>query len=236
MDKMDAYISYYTGEESADLIKTAARHQSGGPYIVIMDTVFDDGALKLKNTLAHLGYDALIIPVYKTDFSDLFNLIIQTYLRIKATLKGQYAENPKDDFEMGFEIGNLDPFKAGIFFLAVSQGYGKIINTEGKHSTELNIPMLPDVKTINYNTYVTLKIIHDNEKISYKDFKSIFFEKDIQDKTDEEVEKFYSTHNNAYKIIDRLSKRGWIKENRTDKTYELTSLGETALMLKESEN
>ena len=236
MDKMDAYISYYTGEESADLIKTALRYHPGSPRIVIMDTVFDDGALKLKNTLAQLGYETLIIPVDKTDFSDLFNLVIQTYFRIKAALKGQYAENPNVNFEIGFEISGLNPFLAGTFFLAVSRGYGKIVNTEGKHSTELNIPILPDIKSINYNAYLALKIIHNSEKISYKDFKSIFFEKDIQDKTEEEVEKFYSTHNNAYKIIDRLSKRGWIKENRSNKTYELTSLGEIALMLKESDN
>lgn len=225
---MKTYIGLYTGESSKEILTKSLVNLGGSPDVHIVDLIYDDGCLEVKDALNRIGVKCKIEAGEGSNFDQISNLVS----RICIELKIDEMNTGTSQREFFFEIGNLDGIQSGAMFLTAFRNGGEVIcytNSKVEHLTK--IKPLPNVDRKGYTTQVILDTLFENDRLDYGSIRDKIYESEIAGMDEEERTEFFNTHHNTYKVLQNLIEEGWVKLDKNSKMYSITAEGNTARVL-----
>ncbi|MBE6519970.1 MAG: hypothetical protein E7Z68_02470 [Thermoplasmata archaeon] len=226
---MTLYIAYYNGEKSGPVIKDTLRVLGKDPEVILLDTVFDDGSLRLKSSLEEQGYSVRVEPVDSMDFHDLVNLI--SVKCIEHSIRCGRSEIKKECY---IEAGGLEHVMAGTVFTAAFSNSSSVVYMDGGELKKIPYEPFPDVSRIGYLPYRALSLLYAEEKMDFDSIERGLYADQTVGMDEEDVKQFFETHHNAYKVLGNLRRKDWISFNKKSGLYSITSSGNIARVLLKS--
>lgn len=230
---MKTYIGIYTGESSKDVLTKSPVILGESPDVHIVDLIYDEGCLEIKETLSRIGIKCRIEAGEGSGFNQVSNLIS----RICIELKIEEMNKNISQREIFFEIGNLNNILSGAMFLSAFRNGGEVIcYTNGKVEHLSKIRPLPNVDRRGYTAQMILDTLFVNDDLDYGTIRDKIYESEIAGMDEEEQIEFFNKHHNTYKVLQNLIKEGWVELDNSSKTYSITPEGNTARVLFEFRN
>lgn len=230
---MKSYIGLYTGESSKDVLTKSPVSLGGRPDVHIIDLIYDEGCLDIKEALSRTGIKCKIEAGEGSDFDQVSNLIS----RICIELRIEEMISDASQKEILFEIGNLDNILSGAMFLSAFRNGGEVIcYTDGKVEHLSKIRPLPNVDRRGYTAQVILDTLYVNDEQDFGTIRDKIYESETVGMDNEERIEFFNRHHNTYKVLQNMIEEGWVKLDKNNKTYSITPEGNTARVLFELRN
>ena len=212
---MKYYIGIYTGESSKDVLTKSPVGLGESPDVYIIDLIYDDGCLDIKEALDRTGIRCKIIAGEGSNFDQVSNLIsrVCTELRIKEIGTGTSLR------EYFFEIGNLNNILSGTMFLSAFRNGGEVIcYTENKVEHLSKIKPLPNVGRKGYTAQAILDALFVNDELDYVAIRNKIYESEIAGMDEDERDEFFDRRHNTYKVLQNMIDDEWIELNKNTKT------------------
>lgn len=225
---MKTYIGLYTGESSKDILTKSPVSLGGSPNVHIVDLIYDDGCLDVKETLNRTGIKCRIEAGEGARFEQISNLVSRICIEVR--IDEMKAGFPQGEFF--FEIGNLDSIQSGAMFLSAFRNGGEVIcysDNKVEHLTKTR--PLPNVDRRGYTAQIILDTLFVNDELDYGAIRDKIYESEIAGMDEEERAEFFNRHHNTYKVLQNMIEEGWIKLDKNSKMYSITAEGNTARVL-----
>ena len=225
---MKTYIGLYTGESSKDILTKSPVSLGGSPDVYIVDLIYDDGCLEIKEALNKIGLRCKIMAGEGSDFNQVSNLV--TRVCIELRIEEMKEGNPQEG--IFFEIGNLDNILSGAMFLSAFRNGGEVICYKDNKAEYLSkIKPLPNVDRRGFTAQLILDTLFVNDELDYGVIRNKIYESEIAGMDEEERIEFFNRHHNTYKVLQSLRDEGWVDYDSKEKTYRITPEGNTARLL-----
>ena len=225
---MKKYIGLYTGESSKEILTKSPVGLGGSPDVYIIDLIYDDGCLDIKETLDRTGIRCKIVAGEGSNFDQVSNLVS----RICIELRIEEMNTRISQGEFFFEIGNLDNILSGAMFLSAFRNGGEVIcYTEKKVEHLSKIRPLPNVDRRGYTALAILDTLFVNDELDYVAIRNKIYESEIAGMDDDERTEFFKKHHNTYKVLQSMIIDEWVELNKITKTYRITPEGNTARVM-----
>ena len=225
---MTHYIAIYNGSHANQVIKDTLTKLDVGRNIILIDTLLDEQCLELSKELQSMRYKCTITECVSEDVNELSYKIsaVCTETMVKVWQSGE----EQNKFYM--EVGTLNGPMAGAVYTAAFREGGTVVYIDDNGDLkEVEYQKAPDVERVNYMPRRALDILYENGKLKIEDIERILYADQILNKTEEEILEFFRQHHNAYKVMERLRDKKWVRYNKNSKYYENTELGNTARAL-----
>lgn len=229
---MKIYVGLYTGESSKDVLIKSPVELGGGPSVYIINLLYDEGCLEIKDRLERAGIKCRIKPGEGMEFESVSNVVIRTCLEVR---NDEIRAGNSSNIEIYLEIGNLDNILSGAMFHAAIRGGGRIVNYDnGKSEVLSEFKPLPDVSRRGFVSRKILDVLYLEDGLGYDRIARLVYANDIAGMDENEITEFFSKRHNTYKVLQNMRKEGWIKYNTADKTFNITPEGNTVRVLFET--
>lgn len=229
---MKLYVGIYTGESSKDTLIRSPIELGGSPSVCIVDLLYDDGCLEIKERLSMAGIDCSIKPGDGMDFHSVSTTVLRSCIEaLNNRLRQGHADRP----DVYLEIGNLNNMMTGAMFLAAFRAGGKIVDYEsGKCNILSNFKPMPNVNRKSFAARRILDALFQEDGLRHDEIARLVYADRIAGMSESEVTEFFNRHHNTYKVLQNLEEDGWIDYDRGSKTYRITPEGNTARVLFET--
>ena len=222
---MIIFVGIYTGESSKDTLIKSPIELGGSPTVYVVDLLYDDGCLEIKDRLGRAGIDCRIKPGEGMGFDAVSNTVSRTC--IEARNEGMRCSDGQ--ISIYLEIGNLDNIMTGAMFVSAIRTGGRIVSFhDGECEVLSAFKPLPDVSRRGYVTRKILDTLFQEDGLGYDTIARMVYADEIVGMNENEISEFFGRRHNTYKVLQNLRKEGWIQYNRDDKTYKITPEGNTA--------
>lgn len=228
---MIIFIGIYTGESSKDTLIRSPIELGGSPTVYIVDLLYDEGCLDIKERLERAGIECRIKPGEGMGFDAVSNTVSRTCIEAR----NEEMRRSDDTITIYLEIGNLDNILTGAMFYSAIRTGGRIVSyQDGKIDILSDFKPLPNVSRRGYVPRKILDTLYQEDALSYDAIAKTVYADEIAGMDENEVTEFFSKRHNTYKVLQNLREEGWIHYNRNDKTYTITPEGNTARVLFET--
>ena len=226
---MKIYIGVYNGISSKDTLTRSPIHLGGSPIVYLIDLMYDDESLEIKEKLERTGIRCIIKPGEGSGMYDVSNLV--TRICIESLIEARRKNNDAR-VDSYLEIGNLDNVLSGAMFLSAIRNGGQIVYYHDDKLEKLeNIRPLPDVSRRSFIARHILDTLHQEDGQKYEDLARSAYANEIAGLDESEIKEFFNKHHNTYKVLQSLREDGWIEYNSKNKTYRITPEGNTARVM-----
>lgn len=226
---MKIYVGIYNGLSSKDILTRSPIHLGGSPTVYLIDLMYDDESLEIKEKLERAGIRCIIKPGEGSGMSDVGNLVTRTCIESQIEARRENYDARVDAY---LEIGNLDNVLSGAMFLSAIRSGGRVVYYHDDELEELeNIRPLPDVSRRSFIARQILDTLYQEDGQNYERLARSVYADEIAGLDESEIKEFFKKRHNTYKVLQGLREDGWIEYNSMDKTYRITPEGNTARVM-----